>query len=304
MMICSLSYPSIYNRYFLLFLITTLFYNSPTQAQNTSTETSFNVLSWNIYMRPRVVMHDGQVKRAHAIVEALKNESYDVIVFEEAFDKKARRIIWNGLKANYSFSAGFPKRKRCFKLSTGVFIISKLPLKNIQHIFYNDCGSSDCLAIKGATLVSIVKNNREIQLVGTHLQAANGKKKTEEEIRELQYTQLNKEVLIRFQKNNVPQLLIGDLNINKKDAEYVKMKSALQLEDGEITGNEQYTASSNNDLRAPSKPSKLIDYVLCKKNGANVLFTKRQVKVYTKQWHALHKDLSDHYAIEAEMIIR
>lgn len=62
------------------------------------------ILTWNIFMRPRFIFKDGQVERAKAIVEQLKDKTYDVIVFQEAIDRKARRIIWDGLKAFFSIS--------------------------------------------------------------------------------------------------------------------------------------------------------------------------------------------------------
>lgn len=291
----------------LTFLLLSIFFSNPAfaQASSNASETHLKVLSWNLYMRPRSVMHDGQVKRAYAIVDKLKNEEYDVIVFQEAFDKKARNIIWNGLKEKFPFNAGNPKRKSAYKLSTGVFIISKLPIKVIEDIYFSTCGGSDCLAVKGAVLISVTKNNHEIQIAGTHLQSADGRKACGEDIRQIQYLEIKNKLFTPHQIKGVPQLLIGDLNISKWDIyEYEKMISGLNMEDGQISGDNMFSAASENDLRSPNATSHLIDYVLCNKNETNITVVKRWISIFEQQWSKKHKALSDHYAVGAEVVFQ
>jgi sphingomyelin phosphodiesterase len=66
-------------------------------------ERNLKVLSWNIYMLPKIVPLKGKLDRAHAIVEEIKKSDFDVIVFQEAFLKDARKIIREGLKEAYPF---------------------------------------------------------------------------------------------------------------------------------------------------------------------------------------------------------
>ncbi len=112
------------------------------QSNNESSDTKLKILTWNLYMRPRAVFHNGQVKRAPAIVNELKDKDYDIIVFQETFDNKARNIIWKGLKEKYPYQSGSPKKKHFYKVSTGVFIISKLPLTDKTDIFFSTCKRS------------------------------------------------------------------------------------------------------------------------------------------------------------------
>ncbi|MES2593501.1 MAG: sphingomyelin phosphodiesterase [Bacteroidota bacterium] len=267
-----------------------------------SSETKLNILTWNLYMRPRIGFHDGQVPRAHAIVQELKDKDYDVIVFQETFDHKARNIIWKGLKEKYPYQTGDPRKKHFYKVSTGVFIISKLPMHVMDHIYFSECGGSDCFAVKGAVLVDVVKNNHKVQIIGTHLQAANGKKLTGTEIRKIQYEEIKNKLMIPHAEKDVPQFFVGDLNTKKDNTvAYEELLKTMDMEDGELTGPEQFTSGGKNDFRDPDDKGHVIDYVLCRKNGADIRFVQRAVKIFTQPWSKKHKDLSDHYAVLAEI---
>lgn len=277
------------------------------QAQSPSQEsTPLNILTWNLYMRPRIAFHDQQVKRAPEIVKQLIDQDYDVIVFQEAFDNKARRLIWKGLKEKYPYQSGAPKHKYFFKVSTGVFIISKFPLKVIDDIYFSECGGSDCFAVKGAVMVSLVKNNHKVQIIGTHLQAAKGKKKTGTEIRKIQYEEIKNKLLIPYAEAGVPQFFAGDLNTKKHNTEaYEQLLKDMEMEDGEITGEHLFSSGgSQNDYRDADDKASVIDYILVKKNGAKVHFVKRSVKIFRSDWSKEHKDLSDHYAVLANIILQ
>ncbi|HRG89875.1 MAG TPA: hypothetical protein PLW44_12705, partial [Chitinophagales bacterium] len=99
---------------------------------STGTEEGRNlkILSWNIYMLPNIVPgKESKIERAHAIVEELKKDSFDVIVFQEAFLTDARTIISEGLKDKYPYAYG-PANSGGFTIraSSGVWVISKIEL--------------------------------------------------------------------------------------------------------------------------------------------------------------------------------
>lgn len=277
------------------------------QSEELSTDNDkLSILTWNLYMRPRLAFKNGQVKRAYAIVEQLKDQNFDVIVFQEAFDNKARNIIWQGLKENFPFQSGDPKRKHFYKVSTGIFIISKLPLKVVDNIYFSVCGGSDCFAVKGAVMVNVLKNSHNVQIIGTHLQAADGKKMTGERIRQIQYEEIKNQLMIPHAEPGVPQFFVGDLNTAKADKiVYEQLLSLMEVEDGEITGENQFSSGGGkNDLRDANDKPHLIDYILCRNNGCKVSFTQRCVKIFQQYWSKDNKDLSDHYAVLAEIAIK
>jgi len=273
----------------------------------TADNDKLSILTWNVYMLPRLVFHTGQIQRAHAIVEQLKDQSYDIVVFQETFDNKARKIIWNGLKEKFPFQSGDPKHKHFYKVSTGVFIISKLPLKVIDDIYFSVCGGSDCYSVKGAVLVDVTKNNHKVQIIGTHLQSADGKKMTGQQIRKIQYEEIKNKLMIPHAEEGVPQFFVGDLNTSKEDkTSYEQLLATMDVEDGELEGGNQFSSiGGKNDLdKDPNDKPHLIDYILCRRNGCLIGFTQRCVKIFQQHWSKDHKDLSDHYAVLAEIALK
>src|SRR5580698_5098599 len=97
------------------------------QCNNQDQGGQLKVITWNIYMLPGIFVHTGQAQRAAEIANALKNQDADVVVFEEAFDNKARTIIRDSLKAYFPYESGDPGRNSWWKASCGVWIISKVP---------------------------------------------------------------------------------------------------------------------------------------------------------------------------------
>ncbi len=297
-------FPLLFTTFLCAFFVNTSIAQSN---QQSSDNDKLSILTWNLYMRPRMVFLNGQVKRAHAIVEQLKDQNIDVIVFQEAFDHKARNIIWKGLKEKFPYQTGAPKRKRFYRLSTGVFIISKLPLNVKDDIFFSISGSIECFASKGAILVDLIKNNHKVQIIGTHLQSADGRKVSGQQIRQIQYEEIKNKLMIPHTETGVPQFLVGDLNTRKDDKKnYEQLLSIMEVEDGEIVGENQFShVGGKNDLVSSSKDKEqLIDYVLCKKNGSKLNFTKRCVKIFQQKWSKHNKDLSDHYSVLVEIILK
>jgi endonuclease/exonuclease/phosphatase family metal-dependent hydrolase len=217
-------------------------------------EPQLKVLSWNIYLLPRLIMQVGQNERSKLIAETLLKADYDVIVFQEAFDKKARNILWGILKEIYPYAVG-PVNEARTKLLTvtngGVWIVSRLPLKEVGEILFDNCKGFDCGSRKGALMVEVEKDGYTYQLIGTHLQAFDSPKK--EEIRNKQLLQIKNELVDPYHVDGVPQLLCGDFNIHKRDVKlYTQMLKSLSacddnfctvdiLEDNPATSGEMHT---------------------------------------------------------------
>mgnify|MGYP001550436690 CR=1 FL=1 len=156
-------------------LLVLLLLSSPlislSQCDNQSNGGQIKIITWNIYMLPHLFIHTGQVERAKDIANVLKDQDADIIVFEEAFDNKARNIIRDSLKAYFPYESGDPRKNIWWKTSCGVWIISKVPIEVVKQIFFKEANGSDKLATKGAVLVEGQKDGFCFQLVGTHLQS-------------------------------------------------------------------------------------------------------------------------------------
>jgi endonuclease/exonuclease/phosphatase family metal-dependent hydrolase len=258
------------------------------------------VLTWNIYMLPKFIKNSGKMKRAKKIGEVLDSLDYDVIVFQEAFHKGARRKIRKNLEEHYPYQAG-PANCKFISLKTnsGLWIFSKHPITNSKSIRFKIRSGIDAFSRKGAIVVELNVNGQHIQIAGTHLQNSGGNW-----IKHGQCVEFYNKLIKPLNKLGVPQIICGDFNINKDSAESYKfMLHTLQAEDGELKGDVKYTYDrKNNDLHVEEGINQdLIDYILIRNNGSMVNCSGRRITPIQKRWHKHCKDLSDHYSIEAEI---
>lgn len=261
-------------------------------------EHELKILSWNIYMLPPLIKFSGKIKRAHGIVDKLEEQDYNIIVFQEAFHKKARKIIRKGLKEHFPYAYG-PANKKGFSLKTnsGIWVLSKVPLEITNTIDFKNCSGADCWARKGGMLLQGEWKNHTFQLLGTHLQAGN-----EDSIRYSQYREIYNRLLTPHQKKGVPQILCGDFNTAKGDKHnYQKMLETLDAKDGEIASKIKYSSHGPNNDFKDGDHRKLIDFLFYRQNGSVLQSIERFVKVFQHPWRDNNSDLSDHYAIEARI---
>lgn len=264
---------------------------------------NIKILTWNIYMLPRLFVHTGQVQRARQIAEILRGQDADVIVFEEAFDNKARAIIRDGLKDIYPYESGDPRKNAIWKTSCGVWILSRVRVNVIKQIFFHNAQGADRLACKGAILLEGQKDGFCFQLVGTHLQSDPNSGKNVQNIRKIQYEQIRKELLEPYTEENVPQFVAGDFNTIQADSSnHSQLVDSLKLTQCPLVGEKCYSYDyGNNDLILPPMSApQLIDYVFYSKPGYPALEGKMHIVAFRKKWDSMHIDLSDHFAVAAE----
>lgn len=266
--------------------------------QSAANKVQLRILSWNIYMLPHVVLHTGQKERADQIVELLRNESVDVIVFEEAFDKQARKIIREGLRENFPYESGDPACNSFFRISSGVWVLSKTPLRVMKQIFFKNGRGTDRLASKGALLLQTSKQNFCFQVVATHLQS-DLKRRDVKKIREKQFEKIRNELLEPCAEQDVPQFVVGDMNTMQDDStNYQQMIRSLDVAQCSLEGEIGYSYDrTKNDIISSSDKPQLIDHIFYKSRGTQMLESKMLVKVFRKKWSTIHKDLSDHFAV-------
>lgn len=274
---------------------------------------SLRLLTWNIQMLPSLVKRNGKAKRAKAIVEQLQKQSYDVVVFEELFKKRSRRIITKGLSNNFRYhTAVLNKKSIALKTNGGVMIFSKHPIDSVHQIRYKERTGFDRLSRKGALLAELNFNGKSVQVIGTHLQAFGPA-----DIMHSQYQQLHDELLKPHTKAGVPQFICGDFNTIKNIASILPagvtqdqvdrlprfqyLLKTLDAFDGNLEGSQQFTMDRPfNDLCKTRKDFRLLlDYVLIRNLSELQLTVSRRVKIMRQAWHKQHQDLSDHFGVEA-----
>lgn len=261
------------------------------------------IVSWNIYMLPPIVPMKGRLERAAAIVDTLhKAESdMDIIVFQEAFHHGAVGILKDGLKDVYPYMYGpFNPQHSPFRISSGVFVISKVPLELKGTIEYKVAKENDKVAKKGAALLEGTWNGKKFQVIGTHLQAQNQPK-----VRSIQIHHMFDSLMAKYKVEGVPQIVCGDMNTEIEiEKNYKDMLATLDAEDGEMSGIQKMTYDGTNNELALSvwKYAKTsLDYILLRKNGATCSVVDRHVGVFKRAWKKGHHDLSDHYAVVCEV---
>lgn len=295
----------------------------PTTLTDNTGEDELKILSWNIYMLPILIRRSGQVKRAEIIAEQLKSSEYDVIVFQEAFNHKARKKMWSIIKEAFPYQAGPLNNadKPIANLNGGIWIVSKQPLNVLGEIEFNDCKGLDCVALKGAMLVEVTKGDRTYQVMGTHLQADEGESR--DLIRKKQCEQIRDELLAPNAKDHVPQILCGDFNISSNNQErYNELLGILACSNddvscealtaitntGDLTETEFTYDWQNNDLVPGEYEVTTLDYILVRKPKKFKPFEgiKRTIKVFTSSWSSgklkNKRNLSDHHAVEITLL--
>ena len=250
-------------------------------------------------MLPPFIKHTGKRQRAERIAELVKQSDFDVLVLQESFHPAARRRIEKGLGDDYPYRIGPANQKFSIKTNSGIWILSRYPIKELGTIDYEECeGFDDCMARKGALLVEMEFQGQPIQILGTHLQAGGP-----HEVRHSQYREM-RQLLNAHAKPGVPQLLCGDMNTRRSDVEnYSIMMETLDAEDGPLLGERQFTADGVwNDLcGGGSRNRKVIDFIFTRDMGKRFTYLKRWIPVITKRWSKEHEHLSDHNPVAIEV---
>lgn len=264
---------------------------------------SLKVLSWNIYMLPANLISLGQAKRVHYIAEQLIHSDYDVIVFQEAFDRQARYILSKSLRKTFPYQEGPANAKPSwFKMNSGVWIVSRHPMKFLDEIEFSQGKGVDRMARKGALLVEVNKNGKIFQIAGTHLQSGVSNKKNH--IRITQYHEIY-DMLQRNEKEGIVQIICGDFNTPKNDRRhYQLMLETLKAQDGPLASSIQTTYDGKlNDLAAGgSNYAEVLDYIFIKENLRQIKYSRRNIVAFKARWHDKKHHLSDHFAVELFII--
>ncbi len=248
-------------------------------------------------MLPYCSLVHGNCKRARMIADQLSVSDYDIIVFQEAFNMRARGILKRRLQKSFPHMYGPANMPLfSFRFNSGVWVVSKIPLVKIEEIEYAHRFGIDAMARKGAVMFGGNLNGQEFQLVGTHLQSD-----SPDSIRQGQCREMTNRLLKKHFRDQVPQIVCGDFNIETNDRDnYHYMLNTLEAENGAFSGNIQtsFDEIDNTLAKRADGRKQMIDYVLIR-NSKFFRSVKRKIAVRIAPAHHKYKDLSDHYGVEA-----
>ena len=266
---------------------------SAISAESSAIEDDLTILSWNIKMfsAPYGWLHN-RIERAENIIQSLKNSTnYDVILFQEAFSSKIRKQIYRGLKLLYPYQIEPEDHFNFFKTNSGLWAISKMPIELIDQISFSKLKEWDWMSSKGAKLYSVIKHDKKILLINTHLQS--DYKTNYSSIRRSQYDEINLGLILPYVKINKPLILCGDLNISNV-VNLDKMLKHLNLKNGPLSGKLQFSTFS--------QPNELVDYILVKTDKFRFKSIQRRIQDFSMDFLEYSTNMSDHYPIEANFI--
>jgi len=261
-----------------------------------STSPELKILSWNIYMLPYISLFNKNDQRAKAIAERLNGSEYHLIVFQEAFSSKCRNLMSSILLASFPFQYGPANDARfSFRTNSGLWIVSKFPLYQLDHLQFSASKGYDKVARKGAVLFEGLFNGSKFQLLATHLQAKDAQK-----LRALQCTEIKEKLLNPYFEDNTPQFLCGDFNIDMHETSaYHEMLQILDAKNGNLSGSMMVTfdEQENNLAFKANGKRKILDYALVRNDGL-IEKIERNVQTFLSRIGEVESYLSDHYAME------
>jgi endonuclease/exonuclease/phosphatase family metal-dependent hydrolase len=264
------------------------------------------ILSWNLFMLPKPILFSGQQTRAKLMAKELAKTSYDIIVMQEAFSGPTRQKLRQALKAKYPYQITLVRDNNFLHfLNSGVFVVSRHPFKVLEQLYYSDCTNTDCFASKGALFLEItLPDNKKVQMATTHLQAWNTEKSRL--VRRSQLTEI-KETFDRFAFTGIPQILVGDLNIDAfVGSEYTESLKFLGMTSTPLTGPLNYTNGYLIDcFKVPGNDAvpEWIDHVWLNSRGTVATVVDKAARPFTGMIDDKLCPLSDHHALEARITL-
>lgn len=269
----------------LLFLLTFI----PAEAHE------FRVLSWNVYMLPKPIKSSLQKTRTRIIPEELVKTNYDMIFMQEAFTQGLRSGVRKKLKATHPHT--FYLKNRRFPTAvfgSGLYVLSRYPVKLLDHVYFSNCRSADCFAHKGAVLMEIIlPQGQKVHVVNTHMQATDSGGR----IRLKQLGQIHA-MLARHSEPSVPQFLVGDLNIDPAHPEFELGLSLMGMDYARLAGPIRHTTGRVNSCYKVGGDQKWVDHMWFD-NYHGISATHLRVRIFDFVRKGKSCPLSDHHAVEA-----
>jgi len=271
-----------------------------------SQETELNILTWNIQMLPNGPsifskdLRKLQKVRLSKIIEHCNSAEYDIIVFQEVFDRELRRKLVRKLQKVYPYQIK-TKTKFGRLTSNGVLIVSKVPLRYLDHVIYKKGVTADAMAAKGCTLIEAEKNGVIFQIAGTHLQAGNSDEAIKH--RYSQYQEIAN-LIHKYKIDTIPIFVIGDLNTKKSDTKvYQDMLKIIDVQDFPINDPEPFTIDGKNSWNNHSNGIQL-DYILLNPRKTSTQIIEQKILRLKFNYKQKNIDLSDHYGVKSKIIIK
>jgi len=277
---------------------------------------NLKLLTWNIQMLPTSVsfasrrLQKQQHRRAPWIIEYLCQQDYDIVVLQEVIDPQITALLKAGLAEKYPHLVAPPSQAGISGTTGGLLFVSRIPLKYLTHIVFQNTRGIDTLAEKGCVLVEAERDGVRFQIAGTHLQAGHA------EVRHRQVPEIQERVLERYGQPGLPQFLVGDLNIVADEADAAPFQRLLRLTQMSafpLDDPHPFTVDGRNSWNRPTHTPRHIDHVLCNARGTQTTVLRQTIQRARRTIPAATNsptsteqviDYSDHYGVVAEILLQ
>jgi len=237
-----------------------------------------------------------QQLRTQWILSYIKQNDFDIVFFQEAFDAHFLKVLSDSLAAQYPYRIA-PHQGSGIKLSNGLWTLSKFPITNLAHITYEAKSYPDLFAAKGAQLLCAEVESQKIFFINTHLQADDAKAK-HASIRQRQLLQIKKQLITPYIHASDALICTGDYNIAAASEEHHQLKDILGLHDIIADFKLQLpTFCTKNYWNKREAVSQRLDYFLS--NLVTLWPLRESIQMHTPSvlYNGQEIDMADHYGL-------
>lgn len=261
-----------------------------------------SILAYNTFLRPHLVgLWDKKAERLPTIIQAAA--AYDIVGLSEVFDDKLRAELRAKLLVSHPYAVEPPTDPYGIREDGGVFLLSRYPIEFSEKWIYQVGFGADALSVKGVLYARIRIGAQPLDIVLTHAQAGG----EHANFRLRQFQELAR-FAARFERADIPQIVLGDLNVVAESEEYESMLGVFGMPWDiyrNLNGDAGFTCNGVDNPLVGNQERERIDYLLCRHcQGKEGWFKSSQVEPFPLKVPA-GKALfgSDHYAVSANLEI-
>ena len=262
------------------------------------------LLTWNVYMLPFPIKISRQTDRSVEIAKQMEKSTYDFVIFQEAFADYFVEDVTRALRSKMPYIYHLKKGPGITKFfNAGLLMFSRYPFKVLGEKYFENCAIADCFASKGVVLVELTVEEKKVQLAVTHMQAS-----SEPKMRVIRGQQLEviKSLLKTHEKAGIPQLLLGDLNIDGLGHdEYPEALAHMQMKALPLIGERSSSVATETDCFGLDNSTKLqrLDHIWIRQGVT--LHNDSNQKIYPIKGIINKRpcDLSDHLPVTATLVL-
>ena len=287
---------------------------------------SYNIQAFPFYIGVALDLNKTQTRMDY-LSKSDYFKHFDVIAFQEAWDRGIRNKLIRNMEKNYPYYYDpIPQDTHLKPLNSGLLILSKWSILNTQFLNYSDTQTltdADYMTNKGVLYIKINKNGQIYHIFATHTQAQDTQKAIK--LRQEEFILIKKFI----EKQNIPKsepvLLMGDLNTdyyNKDQFDVFNQMLEPQVYLNTEHSNPKYSYDSDlNIMIDPSAKEEhgLYDYISPLKDyslpmnaefqitpirglGQILMYQRSWLNSITKVYSYGDVELSDHYMVQAKYI--